>query len=360
MAFIIISKLIIYLSISILMGSFILSVISPNHKPKVNIKRKYLIMAVLSICVFSLTPIFPLIAHLYESMGLQRSMTTVLLTFEIGKALIFTIIIAAFLLLMLIKINNLKQPIYSWIGCFLTFLLILGLSWSSHAHSMEQLKGFLIHSVHYTVISIWMGILFVVGWFSSDFAKWRQFLQWFTPLAVTCVVMTIGSGLLLMTVVIDLSQYQNSWPYDYGQLLLWKHLFIIALLVYAVINGIFIRRRVSTDKNFNPLPWVKAESVIGLVILSVTAALGQQSPPSKLGDDTLSKLFSFIYQGQIESGMNVDFNVTSLSMFFFFISIIFIVFIIYSYIKKVPAQVTLLLSILFVLSGYLALMMSIG
>ena len=58
-----------------------------------------------------------------------------------------------------------------------------------------------------------------------------------------------------MTVVVDFEDYPNSWMLPYGQALLIKHLLIIPLFVYAMINGLLIKKKIKKDIHFNPKPW---------------------------------------------------------------------------------------------------------
>ena len=69
---------------------------------------------------------------------------------------------------------------------------------------MIRYGAFISHTTHFTAVSVWVGILFVVSWFSKNHSNWLNFLKWFTPVAIVCFVSTIITGLILMTVVVDL------------------------------------------------------------------------------------------------------------------------------------------------------------
>ena len=71
------------------------------------------------------------------------------------------------------------------------------------------------------------------------------------------------------------------------------------------------------------------------------------------------RLFSYFYQGQNLQVMHVElaFNATGFSLFV--LSILLIGLTIYAFLKKAPALITFFLSILFVFSSYLALILSI-
>lgn len=362
MSFVIFSEIVLYLCLSILMGSFILSIVPNHHRPSISVGKKYMILAAVGVGLFSFSPVLILILNLQQRVGWQGGLQTVLVTFEIGKAWIFTTIVMLILLFFIAKSHQREDSKYPWIRCLLTILLIVGLAWSSHASSSEQIIGFLTHFVHVTAVAVWVGILFVVSWFSKNQENWLLFLRWFTPIAIGCVLVTAASGIALMTFVMDLSQYPDSWMVDYGQFLLIKHILIIALLAYAIVNGIFIRRRLREDQTFNPVPWVKAESLVALLIFSATAAMSQQSPPSAgtLEQEGLSFLFELFYQGQYYSGMDVQLSVNSMSILLITIACLFLALLFYAFYKKASSIITFLLSILFVLSSYLALIMSIS
>ena len=215
-------------------------------------------------------------------------------------------------LFILVWFDYRKNPLYAYIGIVITFILILALGWSSHASSIEQWKGFVVHTIHFLAVTIWVGILFVVSWASKNHLNWMKFLRWFTPVALICFFITVISGLFLMTVVIDYKDYANSWILPYGQALLIKHLLIIPLLAYVFINSILIRKKIKNNDNFNPRPWTKAESLIVFLIFSATAVLGQQEPPHDI-ETTISSsgpsiLFDLLYQGNITRDLVIVFG----------------------------------------------------
>lgn len=361
MFMVIVSEILLYLCVSLLIGSFLIALVPSSFRPEVNIPRSVQIIATIGIAVFSFAPVLVLIIYLYENMGLSETLQTVLLTFEVGKAWIFTFLVVNVLFIFIVWFDDREKPIYSYIGIIFVVILIMGIGWASHASSLDHVKGFLTHTSHFTAVSIWVGILLVVSWFSKDHSNWLNFLKWFSPVAIICFSITIVSGLILMTFVVEFNEYANAWMLPYGQLLLLKHLTIIPLLVYAGINSILIRKKLLKDNDFNPIPWTRAESILILVVFSITAALGQQSPPSEniLKNEGLSKLFSFFYQGQFQQGMNVELvaNATGLSLIL--LAILFVVLTVYSFIKKAPVIVTFILSILFIFTSYLALLLSI-
>lgn len=227
----IISETLLYLCFSLLMGAFLLSLVPHSYKPEIRIPKGILMSATGGIALFSFIPVLSLILHLYHDLGFLTTFQSVLYTFEVGKVWILTFILANLLFIYIVWIDYRKRTIYALIGLAFTFLLILALGWSSHASSLDQSKGFLIHSAHFTAVSVWVGVLIVVSWFSTNQSNWLSFLRWFRPLAMIGFAATILTGLILMSFVVEFKEYPTSWSISYGQALLLKHLLILPLML---------------------------------------------------------------------------------------------------------------------------------
>lgn len=359
----IISEVLLYLCFSFIIGSFLLYIVSDSYRPDIHIPKGAVMLAVAGIAFFSFIPVLQLVLHVYQDIGLSQTVQSVLFTFEVGKGWIFTYILANLLFIFVVWFDYRKKPLYSYIGLAFALCLIFALAWSGHASSLVKWQGFFAHTFHFIAVTLWVGILVVVSWFSKNHANWLNFLKWYTPAAVVCFVATIVTGLALMTFVVDYKDYTNTWVLPYGQSLLIKHLLIIPLLVYAVINSLLIRKKLKKDMAFNPKPWSKMESIVILLIFSATAALGQESPPhnllSTLQSEGASKLFTLLYQGTYQPGMSVflAFNATSITLLI--LALLFMAISVFSFIKRAPAIFSFFMSVLFVLSGYLSLMLSI-
>ncbi|MDN4494792.1 copper resistance D family protein [Ureibacillus aquaedulcis] len=353
------SQALVYLCFATIMGSFILAMIPEAKRPTIEVPKSALLAATSGIALFSFFPVFQILLYLVPNSGFGETLQSVLLTFEVGKAWLFTFIVSIILLLFISFFEVQANKLYASIGAALTFLLILSLGWSSHASSYNQLLGFVSDTVHFTAVTVWVGILIVISWFSKNHQSWANFLRWFTPVALVCFALTIVSGLLLMDIIVD--DYTNSWPISYGQTLLLKHLLIIPLIVFAAINSLMIKKKVQIDESFNPLPWVKAESILMLLIFSVTAALGQQSPPreTEISSNNVSQLFRLVYQGQIQPNMQVQFAPNATAIMLAVVTLLFLALMIFSFIKKMPAIMTFVMGLFLVMSGYLSLMLSI-
>ncbi|TVX77177.1 copper resistance protein CopD [Peribacillus simplex] len=356
-----ISEALLYLCFSLLTGSFLLYLVPSHYRPEINVPKGALMLATGGIAILSFVPILQLILHLYHDIGLGQTLQSVLFTFEVGKAWIFTYILSNILFVFIVWFDF-RKKLYTFIGIIFIFILMLALGWASHASSLDQWRGFLVHTIHFAAVTLWVGILFVVSWFSKNQTNWLNFLKWFTPVAISCFLITAVTGLILMSFVIDFSDYANAWMLPYGQALLLKHLLIIPLLSYAFINSILIRIRIKRNNNFNPIPWTKVESLIVFLIFSATAVLGQQSPPHDIETSLASgpsKLFALLYQGNITREMNMVISFGLNSYILLILGILFVIFTVLSFIKKAPPLFSFIMGVLCVLSFYLTLMLSI-
>ncbi|SOC11458.1 putative copper resistance protein D [Ureibacillus xyleni] len=357
----IISQVLLYLCLSITFGSFLLSLIPKNYRPDVTIPKNLLLIVIVGIPVFSFIPVMQIILYLFPLNGVVESFQSVLLTFELGKSWVFIFILSIILFFFVLLLDYRNDALYSFFGIVLTFLSIIGIGWSSHASSIDSTWGFLSDTTHLTAVSIWVGILIVISWFSNDASNWLNFLKWFTPLAILCFVSTGISGLLLMSFVVD--DYVSSWMIPYGQALLIKHLLIIPVLFYALLNGLFIKREIKKNNNFDPRPWAKVESLILLFIFSATAVLGQHSPPKEtvISGDNVSKLFTIFSRVPIQENTPLYFVALNFSsVMFILLAVLFLVMTILSFVRKAPVVLSLLMGVLLVVCLYLSIMLSVA
>ena len=359
----IISEPLLYICFSVIIGSFLLRIVPTTSRPDFNIPKGVLMAATAGIAIFSFVPVLQIILYLYQDIGFSQTFKSVLFTFEVGKAWIFTYLVSNLLFIYIVWFDYRKKTIYAYTGIVITVMLIQALGWSSHAASIDQWKGFLAHTMHFLAVTIWVGILFVVSWSSRNYLNWQNFLRWFTPVAIICFMITVVSGFYLMTIVVDYKDYANSWMLPYGQALLIKHLLIIPLMVYAFINSVLVRRELKKNANFNPIRWTKVEGLVVFLIFSATAVLGQQEPPhdskTTLASSGVSKLFDLFYQGNITQGSIIVLGLELNSVMLLVASVSFLGLTILSYIKRAPILLGFLMSILFVAATYLSLMVSI-
>lgn len=355
-----IAQAIVYLCFSLLLGSLILSFIPNGYKPTVKLSSRILRLASIGIAVFSFFPVLQILFLLVPNLGLSSTLQSVLFTFEVGKAWIFTFIVALFLYIFLFLFNIEEKQLYRGFALALTILLILALGWSSHPSSYNFLWGFIGDTLHFTAVSIWVGILLVISFFAKDHNNWLNFLKWFTPVALTCFIVTMLTGLLLMNIIVE--DYTNAWLIPYGQSLLIKHLLIVPLIGFAFINSVLIKKKLHFDSSFHPLPWVKVESIFMLLIFSITAALGQQSPPREttVSPDNVSTMFSMFYQGSVQQNMTVELAFNMTGALLIVLAVLFMALLLVSFLKKMPAMMSFLMGIGFVFSMYVALILSVN
>ncbi len=356
----VISQALLYLCVSILIGYFILLIVPRTIQPKIQVRLNIVVMVIVGITIFSFMPILQNILFLSTRIGFFEAVRTVLYSFETGKSWLLTFIVCTVTFLFVLLFEN-KNRLHGFFGLVFSIVLILTLGWSSHASSIDRFWGFISDSLHLLSVSIWVGILFLVSWFSINYSNWIKFLKWYTPVAIICLLLTTFSGILLMSFMVNWEVYTSSWLIPYGQALLWKHILIIPLLVYALINGIFIKSRLKRDASFNPRPWTKVESIIILLIFSATAALSEQSPPNKtaINEANVSSLFSTVYQGQIYPDMTVGLSLNMTSLCLLVLAILFLALSIFTFIRKAPAIFSFVMSICFAISTYLTLMYSV-
>ena len=364
MLFVYISETLLYLCFSLLIGSFVLALIPTSKRPAFKINKLWLQFSIFGIVIFSMFPIIRLILYLYEDIGLMLTIQNVLTSFEIGKAWTFTLFVSIIFYIYVFIFPVLLNKIHTIVSIVFTLTLIVSLGWASHSASLTEWSGFATHSLHFLAVTTWVGILLVISCFSINHDNWLQFLKWFTPVALVSIGMVIVSGIFLMNLVVEINNYPNSWILPYGQALLIKHLIIVPVLIFAFINGFFIRRRIKNGLAINPLPWVRLESLFLLLVFSATAVLGQQEPPhsieSVVTSNGMSKMFNAIYSGSISAPIHADFNFTVLSVLFFAISLSFLLLIGFTLMKKSASLAVFMLSFLLIVSLYLGLINSVS
>lgn len=375
-----ITELVLYICFSILIGFLILSMIPENKKTAIYIPKKLIYLSTILVPIAAFAPVLQTAIILAYDMDLWLILTNIILTFEIGKAWIFISIITVILLFVLkSKDLSTKMHLKIW-ALFLVLLMLLGYTRSAHASTITEWSGFLVQTLHFLSVTIWIGILFIVSWFSKDKRNWQQFLKWFTPVAVACLFIAIVTGYFTMGIDIDsyddpsasiTQEYQNSLITNYGQTLFLKHIFIISLVLFALINGVMFRKKYN-DKSFNPLIWTRIESFYALIVFGLTAFMGQSWPPHQVYNlvrtEGASPLFSALYNGDIVNDMqnavqNSLFNVTLslgvenyllLSMGF-----LFLILTVYTATYKESVFFTTSFSLLMSISIYMAIILGV-
>ena len=358
-----ISEALLYMCFALLMGSYILALFPSDLVPTIIVPRKVKLIAAMGIAIFSFVPLISLLMYLYEDYGLFASLESILLTFEVGKSWLFMFIVTVFLGLYIFYFDDKQTTLYSIMGILLVLVIIMGVSWSSHASSIQNMKGLITHFTHFTSVVIWVGILLVISWFTQNTNNWLSFLSWFHLTALYCFGIIMVTGFSLMSFSTPLDLYPDTWMVSYGQSLLIKHLLIIPLIVYAFINGILMKKRLQTNENFDARPWTKVEFFILLLIFAATGAMSQQSPPHNLFDtinsEGFSSLFLLFHDGIVFSGIAVQLAFNTAGLLLLCISTVFLVMTLFSFVKRIPAIYSFVMSLFFVIAAYLGLLFSI-
>ena len=350
----ILSQALLYFCFSILLGSFIVQAIPDSYKPTVNIKRKWLVLSTMAIPLLTFMPILQVVLILQPQFGFFTSLANVLISYKIGFAWDITLLLAIVLLIYLKIFNNHRSVSFSVFGVVQAILLIASVAWASHASSLEPLLGFIFDFTHLLSVSVWVGTVFVISWFSSDTKNWTQFLQWFSPTAMTAFGATALSGLFLTDLIVP--DYTTGWSTDYGQGLLIKHLLIIPLAFYVLVNGLLVKLKLSKP-GFNPIRWARIESIALLAIFCVTAIFSQQQPPIEfLTEETISSLFQFFYPDALELGMTGHLQMNWFGLLFFVLTAVFIALLLVSFFKNAPILIPMLMGVAIVICMYFALM----
>jgi len=356
---VIISQALLYVCFAILVGSFILLLVPSKYRPDIQIPKRLLLVSAVTLPVFAFLPVLSITLYIAPRLGLFESLKIVLTTYKVGTAWDFTLLGSIVLVLLIALARSTEKRAFAMLGALLTFGLILTISWSSHASSINPVLGITSHFIHLAAVSIWVGILLIVGWCSLNYKNWLEFLSWFSTVAFGCLFATAFSGLLLMDTMVD--GYINSWMVSYGQGLLIKHLFLLPLVFYALVNGFIVKYKISKDATFNPIPWVRVEGFILFVIFIITAVFSLQSPPhgNYLTSEEVSPLFRLFHDSIINSSNTIGFVVNLQTVSFFFLSILLSGLMVISFFKKASIIVSFLLSCLFVMSIYVMLMVTV-
>ncbi|TCP29824.1 putative copper resistance protein D [Scopulibacillus darangshiensis] len=373
MTVVVLTEFLLYICFAVMTGSMIIYTVPKGRLPDVTVPKKAILYSIIGSIVLSIGPVISTIIIFGKDIGYWTSFKSVLFGFDIGKAWIFMLVIGL-LLFGLVYFNDINHdPFLSKIALLLVVLLIGGYAKASHAASLAPFAGFTYHYLHLIAVAIWGGLLITTAWFSKKGSNWLNFLKWFTPLASICLVIIILSGILTMSIDIAkpadhsvrslINQYDHGLMVNYGQSLLIKHILIVPLVIYAVMNAFVIRRRLKRNRGAHPLKWARVETIIIMAIFSVTAFLGQQSPPhdivAALKVDGASPLFNALYPGVITPETTVHWSFNLMSISFLILGILMAVMTTMSVANRFTKGFSIFLAFCLVLSSYLTVMLSI-
>jgi len=357
------SEALLYIAFAILTGALVLRIVPASKRPAIAVPDSMLAGCAVAIPLLSFLSLHDLTMQYAELFELSYGdmLKSMLMDMAIGKAWLWTTIgsVGIVLLLSLKSFKNDKHT--PKVALFVTLLLIVWLGYASHASSLFTFKGLVTHSAHFMAVSIWIGVLFVVSWFAKNDDNWVPFLRWFSPVAIIAVFVALIAGLLLMSFTTP--EYVKSWILPYGQMLLIKHVLIVPLLLFAYTNGFLYKKLAAKQAGFNPRRWLRAESVVALLVLAATAVMGQQAPPHTV-KETLqsvspSPLFTSLYNKPFSPDIELSLTFTMEGVLMLAAAAVMAagVLLMYRSNKPLPAFAMGLLTAVF---GYLALMFSIA
>lgn len=346
-----ISDILLYVCFAYVAGGIALKFVPASQKPELLASRTMLLLGVVGIAVFSVAPAIELTLFLENGDGPIKSFLGILLDYRIGNGWVITLLFSI-LLGITLYYNGSKHMAALYAG-----LLILTVGFYSHVSTLNLWGGFLSHSLHFLALVLWGGILLHISWFSKNTHEWGKFLDWFTPFAFLCVGVLLGSGVVIMLFFVDLADYANSWALPYGQLLLLKHLSIIPVLLAAAVNGLLNKRRTYERA------WLRAESVLLLFTLGLTAFMSKEAPPHDVNE-------TFRYEGPapllewLKGPQYIPIDgvwaVSTNGMLLLIVSALCLALMILAFKQKLSGWFSVLFGVLFVLTAYAGLMLNIA
>jgi len=273
--------ILLYSCLALLIGHFSIQLIPHAYRPDVSFSVRWIRLLILMIPLFFSFSVVRIVLYLYEDIGLWVTLRSVLFTFEAGNAWILMTLWSG--LLLIVTTRSSLSPGHIKLGVFLLLAMVATFAWSGHASSIKGAEGMLIHTVHALAVFIWTGGLLVLGFSSKTDRNWEIILEWFRPLVALCFLIIVGSGIYLMSVVVSVEEYADSWILPYGQALLWKHVLILPVLIIGFMNGKWSYAYSKQPFEVKQMR-MRIEGVFILLIFTATALLGQQEPPHSIKD----------------------------------------------------------------------------
>lgn len=344
-----VSDMLLYLAFAFAAGGIALKFVPASHKPTLADSRWLLVVSVVGIAVFSAAPAIELALFLENGEGFFPSFFSTLLDYRVGNGWVITVLFSV-LLGVTVYYNGSKQMAALYAG-----LLILTVGFYSHVSTVNLWGGFASHSAHFLALSLWGGILLHVAWFAKETRDWGRFLDWFTPFAFACVAVLLASGVVIMLFFVDLADYADSWALPYGQWLLLKHLSILPLLAAAMANGFLNKRRLYERA------WLRAESLLLLLTLALTAFMSKEAPPHNVNETFRSEGAAPLLEGLKGPQyfpIDATFAVSVNGLLLLAVSLACLGMIILGFKRNLSGWFSVLLGIGFIFSAYAGLMLN--
>lgn len=302
------TETLLYFCFSLLVGGALLAMLPATVKPAYHLPKGIYLSCLYGVAIFSFGPVFLLWYTItLENPGMV-SLANLLFSVEIGQTWLIMAFSAVLLALLLVFNDITTSKKAASLALIWSLFLIVIYTWVGHAASLSIL-GFVSHALHLVAVSIWVGILLVITWFSTNEANWSAFLRWYTPLSIACVSLVLLAGLMLMQWIVP--EYWNSWLLPYGEALLVKHLLFAVLISIAVVNAFLLRKNMHRS-------WLKIETILILLIFLVTGWMGQQTPPHEvmevLQTEPISPLITLFSQFGEPHPVTLNWNTPSIML----------------------------------------------
>jgi putative copper resistance protein D len=357
-----VAKALLYVVFAVMAGAFVLYSVPAEKRPPISVPKNAILACIILVPILALGPLIQTAIMLGEDFGYNEAFTSILTTFEVGHGwMILTGV--SFLLFFLNVFNDIREDqFFAVLSLVLMAVMGAAQGYASHAASLNDTGGMAAHTLHFLAVSLWTGVLLVIGWTAKAEERFSAFYKWFTPLAAVCLAIVIGAGLWLMKYIVP--EYYNSWVLSYGQALLIKHVLLISVVFYSIINGIWISRKLKSGGDFSPLKWIKAESIIMLLIFAATAVMGQQIPPHSI-EETLktakpADIFTVFYEGTVTPQIDLALHVSPAGIGMAALAAAWFLFAFYMIKRNKSWAAAAFLTVIGSLSLYTSLMLSIS
>jgi len=305
-----------YVSFAIACGYILLNLVPAAYRPVSYISYRVTFAASIGIGVLSFFPILRIVSFFAEDIGWGLTFKQVILQFTEGRVYMLSLVVSIMLAILSVihgRTSN-KLVLKSMMYC-LAFLIVAQ-GWSSHVAAWYGSWGIIAQTLHILAVSLWVGPLLLSAWYARQKDNWSAFLSWYHPMAILCMLVIASSGFFLAIGITP--EYVNAWKLSYGQALLIKHILLIPLALFAIINGFWVKRKLQKDNQFQPQIWARAESIILVVIFSVTGFMNQQPAPHDVSDtlneSPASPLYLWFTGGELDkaSDLIISFHTESI------------------------------------------------
>ena len=289
------SNIFLYIAFAIVTGYFILKIVPPKFSASMTLQKQTVESMLISIPILLAVPSMNVVTTLTSSFGLSWSdaLSTVLLTYATGQALLFSIVITICLIL-IHRAEKKASSITNYLLLTGMILLMLSASWASHGASIAGWMGVVSTFIHFISVAAWIGPLIVLGWFAKELPNSQSLHKWFSPVAAGSVLLLSLSGLFLVTRVTE--DYFNGWLLSYGQLLLVKHLLYLPLLFFGLRHLVMLSLKKPRLSEPQLRRSFRAESTIAFFIFIVTGFMSEMEPPHEVLRTLQSEPVSWITQ----------------------------------------------------------------